>query len=162
MKKEIQALIDQTNDKLRVQNKQEEDYPAWIVDYDFLKRGLIQGIKWYQAKDEQERLKLKDDTWAYGVLTGNAEINQAHLDELAQLDPRTIFVVFFDYIFDDQTEMENFDTVVKLKDMRKLHDMGFGLEREQTVTEFFKQLPQDYQLVNMPDFVITWTFDYRK
>ena len=46
MDDKVRRLIDETNDRLRMLNKQEDDYPAWIVDYDFLERGLIQGTKW--------------------------------------------------------------------------------------------------------------------
>lgn len=35
MDDKVKKLIDETNDRLRMLNKQEDDYPAWIVDYDF-------------------------------------------------------------------------------------------------------------------------------
>ena len=69
--------------------------------------------------------------------------------------------MFFDYVFNSEDdEALNFDTVMPLKKMRELESMGFGAEREAAIYEFFKSLPQDYQLVNMPYFTIRWTFDY--
>lgn len=162
MDDKVRRLIDETNDRLRMLNKQEDDYPAWIVDYGFLERGLIQGNKWYGAENEEQKKALKDDTWAYGVLTGSIKDNNDELNALKQLDKRTLFIVFFDYVFSSEDdEALNFDTVMPLKKMRELESMGFGTAREAAIYEFFKSLPQDYQLVNMPYFTIRWTFDYR-
>lgn len=116
MDDKVRRLIDETNDRLRMLNKQEDDYPAWIVDYDFLERGLIQGNKWYGAENEEQKKALKDDTWAYGVLTGSIKDNNDELNALKQLDKRTLFIVFFDYVFSSEDdEALNFDTVIDRK-----------------------------------------------
>ena len=60
MDDKVRRLINETNDRLRMLNKQEDDYPAWIVDYDFLERGLIQGNKWYGAENEEQKNALKE------------------------------------------------------------------------------------------------------
>lgn len=57
-------------------------------------RGLIQGNKWYGAENEEQKKALKDDTWAYGVLTGSIKDNNDELNALKQLDKRTLFIVF--------------------------------------------------------------------
>lgn len=156
----IRELIDKANDRMKMLSREEEDYPAWIVDYDFLERGLVQGVRWYEAENDEKREALKQDTWAYGVLTGSAAENRAELKKLAKLDKRTIFIVFFDYIFDETSEDQmNFDTVIPLKRMKELGSMGFGSGRRVAVHLFFRSLPQDYQLVNMPYFNISWTLD---
>lgn len=55
MDDKVRRLIDETNDRLRMLNKQEDDYPAWIVDYDFLERGLIQGNNGMVRKTRSKR-----------------------------------------------------------------------------------------------------------